>query len=133
MTAEQWVDVTVHEMQAATDVGDARRRAQRLLQAFELVARKRAEEANAGEMETLRRTAADLARDNAVLKRAVTIQNQRVLEAQQRETELAQLRHLVGKYREELSALEMSNYSLSVHLRTAFSPEANDRRPPDVF
>ena len=132
LTADQWVDVTVSEMAASADMPDARRRATKILHAFELFAKRRAEESASSEVGALKKTVAELARDNAVLKRAVTIQSQRMAEVQQKDAEIAELKRMVEASREEVRALEMTNYSLSVHLRQAFSP-APDQRPPDVF
>jgi len=131
-SAAEWVEAMVGEMQAATDLGDARARAARFLRAFEDDARERAAEAGRAEAATLRKQVETLTRDQAILKRAVTIQNQRMQENQLKDQELAELRQLVQSYRERNESLELSNYSLSVHLRHAFSP-GDHHRPPDVF
>jgi hypothetical protein len=74
-------------------------------------------------------------RENAILKRAVQIQNARMQEAGQKEAELAGLRQMVNQYQERLRALELSNYSLALHLQKATDsaavPPSNHR--PDVF
>lgn len=162
-TAEEWVELLVAEMTAAKDVADARSRGQRFLQHFEEDTTRRVSETDMKEITVLRQQLSDALRDNGILKRAVSIQNQRMQvrgplpaavlnrspprttpltppldappapqEAHHKDQEIAQLREVVQKYQEQLEALQLSNYSLSVHLRHAFSP-APDRPPPDVF
>lgn len=77
-SAEEWIDALVTEMSAAADVPDARQRAARVLQAFESSTRSRVAEESSKEIANLRRELSDQLRDNGILKRAVTIQNQRI-------------------------------------------------------
>lgn len=82
--------------------------------------------------------AEELARENAILKRAVQIQAGRIQEAAGKEQELAGLRAMVGQYQERLRALELSNYSLALHLQKATGGGGGDlaashNHRPDVF
>lgn len=130
----QWVETVVSQMAGASDVGDARQRAASVLQAF---ASSVAEALGKDEREQLRAQAAELAKDNSILKRAVAIQNSRLQELSAREDELAALRQMLAQYQEKVHALEMSNYSLALHLKQATcaaDPNAqHSQRHPDVF
>lgn len=73
-------------------------------------------------------------RENAILKRAVQIQNAKLQEASVKDQELAALKQLLGQYQERLKHLELSNYSLALHLQKATDGNsATVNRPPDVF
>ena len=55
---------------------------------------------------------------------------------QSKDSELAALRSALQQYEQKVKALELTNYSLSMHLRQA--TEANQtfglgQRPPDVY
>lgn len=69
------------------------------------------------ELEAVRGQAADMARDNTILKRAVAIQNGRIQELGTKEAQLQQARQLLQQYQEKLHHLEMTNYSLQVSAR----------------
>ena len=76
----------------------------------------------------------DLLKDNHILKRAVAIQNNRIQEATAKEAQLQQLRGLVSQYEQKIHNLELSNYSLAMHLRQATSTiSSGSQRSPDVF
>lgn len=75
----------------------------------------------------------DLLKDNHILKRAVAIQNNRIQEATAKEAQLQQLRQLVSQYEQKIHSLELSNYSLAMHLRQATSTISGSQRSPDVF
>jgi hypothetical protein len=73
-------------------------------------------------------------RENAILKRAVQIQNAKLQEASAKDQELAGLKQLLGQYQERLRHLELSNYSLALHLQKATDDRSQAaNRPPDVF
>jgi hypothetical protein len=125
------VDVLVGEMAAAGDIGDARKRAGGVLQAFEQFVMTRV----GGDAGPSGRTAA-LGRENAILKRAVQIQNARLQElGAAREAEVAGLRDALGRFQERVQALEVHNYSLTLHLQAANAPGGltPTQRPPDVY
>ena len=57
-----------------------------------------------------------------------------------RDAEVAAMRGALQQYEAKIRALELSNYSLSLHLRQATGPPGShgglgplDRRPPDVY
>jgi len=79
--------------------------------------------------------AAELARQNAVLKRAVQIQAQRLQDKADADSELNRLRHMLSQYQEQVRALELNNYSLTIHLQQATANGAALPHPrnPDVF
>jgi uncharacterized phage infection (PIP) family protein YhgE len=131
-TAEQWVDALVQEMAAAKDFTDARGRAAKMLQAFEQFVSARSKEGSGSSSSHAR--AEEALRENAILKRAVQIQNAKLQEASAKDQELAGLKQLLGQYQERLRHLELSNYSLALHLQKATDDRsATANRPPDVF
>ncbi|KAL4425953.1 hypothetical protein ABPG75_009969 [Micractinium tetrahymenae] len=138
-SAEQWVDVVVQEMAAATDMPDARGRAARLLQAFEQAVVEHAQHAapQGAEVERLRRQLGESQRENHLLKRAVAVQNARMQQLSSREAEVAQLRGMVEGYQQKVQALELQNYSLSMHLKAATDGKDATAMPsfrnPDIF
>lgn len=77
----------------------------------------------------------DLSKENAILKRAVQIQNHKLVErAQANEAETSQLRGLVAHQQEQIRQLEMSNYSLAIHLQRAEQGgQMGGHRHPDIF
>ncbi len=75
-------------------------------------------------------------RENAILKRAVAIQNAKLQEAAAKDAELEGLRALLGQAQERLRQVELSNYSLALHLHKATDgrpPASPANRRPDVF
>jgi hypothetical protein len=130
-SAEEWVEEMVAQMSAAADVADARRRAAAVLSGFEQAALAHAGGAAAG--------AEALARENALLKRAVAIQNARLQELGGGEA--AGLRGALDAARARVAALEAHNYSLQLHLKAAADAAAAGRGggalgrggAPDVF
>jgi hypothetical protein len=128
------------EMAASTDLNDARGRAARLLSAFETAVRSAgggAGSAGGGGGDAGARQALDGAlRDNAILKRAVAIQNARAQEAAAAaEAQVASLRGELAQHAAALAAAQLNAYSLSMHLREALSQAlpAGQTRNPDVF
>ncbi|EFJ41765.1 hypothetical protein VOLCADRAFT_83946 [Volvox carteri f. nagariensis] len=175
-TAEQWVDLLVSEMSAATDMSDARQRAAGFLSQFEaFVARFVRQQqqqqqqqpqqqqfqqqqqaagcpteeslcvqavggsggepaAAAAAAATLAARAAKLAEENAVLKKAVQIQHRQLQERAVQDGEVAQLKALLAQYQEQVRTLQVSNYSLTLHLQKATSSGMmGQSRNPDVF
>lgn len=131
-TAEQWVDALVQEMAAAKDFADARTRAGKMLQAFEqfISARNKRQQPAAPS----HAKAEEALKENAILKRAVQIQNAKLQEASAKDQELSQLKQLLGQYQERLRHLELSNYSLALHLQKATNSMGQTANgPPDIF
>jgi hypothetical protein len=73
-TAQQWVEHMVGEMLAAKDMGDARARAAGVLQRFERFTKLSASRLGVEDAAAAGRPAAELAKENALLRRAVQIQ-----------------------------------------------------------
>ena len=125
-SAEDWINLLVHEMSAASDMADAKRRAAEVLRAFEQAVMQHSEQQHG-----------DLSRENALLKRAVAIQNSRLQELMGREAEVNELRATVEAAKGRVHALEVQNYALQVHLKQATdagSAAMSPGRPnPDVF
>ena len=107
-TAEEWIDLLVQEMSAATDITDAKQRAAQVLRAFEQAVMQHADQHHG-----------DVVRENALLKRAVAIQNSRLQELLARESEVRELRGAMEEAKAKIRALEVHNYSLQVHLKRA--------------
>mmetsp|Transcript_37043 Transcript_37043/g.118780 ORF Transcript_37043/g.118780 Transcript_37043/m.118780 type:complete len:225 (-) Transcript_37043:355-1029(-) len=118
---EDWVDAFVDEMSKSRDVADAKARASRALAAFERFVEQR----NGDKV-------ARLEKENALLKRAVSIQAQRLAEARDSNAHHADL---LAKLHDKLKQAELQNYSLSVHLKHGFQPPfpPNNGCGPDVF
>uniref|UniRef100_A0A7N2LPI0 Uncharacterized protein n=2 Tax=Quercus TaxID=3511 RepID=A0A7N2LPI0_QUELO len=73
-------------------------------------------------------------RENSILKRAVAIQHERQKEYEDKNRELQHLKQLLSQYQEQLRALEVNNYALSMHLKQAQqSSSIPGRFHPDVF
>lgn len=127
-SSEEWVEALVQTMSQAKDIPDARNRAAQALQAFE--------QATLATVQVKAdHSTQQLQRDNAILKRAVTIQNSRLQELAGREAELTSVKALVKQYHERIQSLELTNYSLAQHLRQATDGRSMDagRRDPHVF
>ena len=121
-TPDDWIGAFVTEMAKSTDVDDARARAARALRAFEafVIARSAPkDDEKVGRLE----------RENAVLKRAVAIQAQRL---KSQSDDIDRLSKKAEDQADALKRAETTNYSLSCHLRHS-SPGAlgdfNFRRP----
>lgn len=130
-TAEQWVDLMVEQMSAASSLDDAKTRASEVLKGFEQAVMQHADsqEGRTGE----------LARENALLKRAVAIQNARLQELGSKETEVGQLKAALDAARSRVHYLEVQNYSLQLHLKQAADARDDSftmvggHKNPDVF
>ncbi|GFR45741.1 hypothetical protein Agub_g7157 [Astrephomene gubernaculifera] len=147
-TAEQWVEVLVAEMSAASDMTDARNRAAGFLRQFEafvarFVRQQQQQQAASSAADpsaasasdaSLAARAAKLAEENAVLKKAVQIQHRQLQERAGQDGEVAQLKALLAQYQEQVRTLQVNNYSLTLHLQKATnSGFVNSPRNPDVF
>jgi hypothetical protein len=128
----EWVNAVVNEMGASVDVADAQRRASRVLQMFEGAVRQRCAEF------TDYSKVMKMKRENALLKRAVAIQNSRMQELAPLQARVQELEAACAQYDDQLKAAERQNYSLSVNLRLAMaeqsqSPFGGGSRNHDVF
>ncbi|KAJ0987753.1 hypothetical protein J5N97_006109 [Dioscorea zingiberensis] len=134
-----WVDVFVHEMMNALDLNDVRFRAAQMLEAFEksVITNYTASDKNCMEQQeviSIKEQLQCLLRDNQILKKAVAIQHERSLEQEEKLKEIQQLKHVLGKYQEQIQTLERNNYTLRIHLQRAHeSSSIPSRFHPDVF
>ncbi|KAL4179784.1 hypothetical protein AMTRI_Chr13g121810 [Amborella trichopoda] len=134
----EWVELFVWEMTNASNVEDARVRASRILKALEKCIGSRAGAMVADSIHKenviLKEQAEVLLRENNILKRAVTIQHERIKEYGERCRELQHLKQLMSQYDKQVRNLEVNNYALKIHLQQA---QQNSSIPghfhPDVF
>ncbi|XP_057490364.1 uncharacterized protein LOC130776228 isoform X3 [Actinidia eriantha] len=123
MDGADWVELFVREMTNASNMDDARARASRALEVLEksISAHATAEAAQAFHQENimLKEQVEALIHENALLKRAVTIQHERQKEFEDRTEELHNLKQMVSQYQEQLRTLEVNNYALTMHLKQA--------------
>ncbi|KAL9244690.1 hypothetical protein vseg_018442 [Gypsophila vaccaria] len=134
----QWVELLVREMMSAASVDDARARAARVLETLEnsIKANASAEAAEKCQRENimLKEQIQGLMRENGIFKRAVQIQHLRQKEFDDKNQEVEQLKQLLSQYQEQLRALEVNNYALSMHLKQAQqSNSIPGRFHPDIF
>ncbi|KAK9841714.1 hypothetical protein WJX74_010693 [Apatococcus lobatus] len=136
-TMEEWVDALIQHMSAAKDMDAARQRGREFLTAFEGAITEHARPPNAlpAEPAAVKAQVQELLRDNGILKRAVQIQAARMQDSSAKDSELGRLRQQLTAFQERIHSLEMSNYSLSMHLRQAMDAGGSSQgtRPPDVF
>ncbi|KAJ4822937.1 hypothetical protein Tsubulata_000289 [Turnera subulata] len=136
--AGEWVEYFVREMLSAISMEDAKSRAARAVEALEqAVAGRVGEEAarHYGEEAAAATARVEvLGKENAVLRRAVGIQQQRLAE---KEKELNVYREATSQCEEKIKILEAKNYGLTVHLSQALGGCGNSftayRGNPDVF
>lgn len=138
MDGAEWVELFVREMMSSSNVDDARDRASRVLEVLEksICARAGTEAAKSFQQENmmLKEQVQALIQENAILKRAVSIQHERQKEYEDRSQELQHLKQLVSQYQDQLRALEVNNYALTMHLKQAQqSNSIPGRFHPDVF
>ncbi|KAJ3679142.1 hypothetical protein LUZ60_017153 [Juncus effusus] len=134
-----WVELFVREMMNASDMDDARARASRALEVFEksVLARN----CPADVIQTLHKENVMLKeqvdvvlRENGILKKAVAIQHERQKEFEGTNQELHNLKQLAAQYQDQIRNLEITNYTLSMHLRQAQqSNSIPGRFHPDIF
>jgi hypothetical protein len=124
-TPEEWVEKLVQEMSVAKDINEARARGHQFLSSFgNFVNQDKAH--HQGRIQ-------ELQKENSILKRAVQIQNAKIQERSSQDAEVQQLRMSLLQCQEQVRTLEMSNYSLALHLQQATAGASVERRYPDVF
>ena len=114
----EWVNAIVNEMGASVDVSDAQNRASRVLQTFEGAVRQRCAEVNDYSK------VMKMKRENALLKRAVAIQNSRMQDLAPLQARVRELEAACAQYDDRLKTAERQNYSLSVNLRLAMAEQS---------
>ncbi|XP_060172042.1 uncharacterized protein LOC132603141 [Lycium barbarum] len=138
MEKTEWVEVIVREMSSASNIDDAKARASRVLEVYEKSICAHAAEASARVFQQenimLKQQLEATIQENAILKRAFTIQRERQKEFEDRGDEVNQLKQMVAQYQEQLRTLEVNNYALTMHLKQAQqSSSIPGRFNPDVF
>ena len=126
-TAEEWVDLLVHQMSVAKNMDDAKGKATELLREFEGAVLSHSKPHDKIQ---------ELERENALLKRAVGIQNARLHEMNAKYGGSEDVASAVEALKEKCQNLEMQNYSLQLHLKQATSATADTmgtRSNPDVY
>lgn len=130
----KWVDMFVQEMMNSRDLDDARGRAARILEAFERSVISHSRGSVERENASLKEHLQTLLRDNQILKRAVSIQHERNSEQEVITREVEHLKHVICQYQEQVRTLEMSNYTLKLHLQRAQeSSSIPGQFHPDIF
>lgn len=112
--SDEWVDAVVQHLSGATDIDEAKGRARQVLQTFASSMMQTASVEN----QQLRSHVQSLERDTQILKRAVAIQNSRQHELTKQAADLEQV---VLQYQAKLRDAEMSNYTLSFHLKQVWT------------
>lgn len=129
-----WVDIFVHEMANASNMEDARNRTIKFLDAFGRRVVDNSTARKEQDIASLKEQLQCLLRDNQILKKAFALQHQKNLEYQEKLTEVQQLKLMLGQYQDQIRKLEMSNYSLQLHLQRAYETSSIPGRfYPDIF
>ena len=125
-TAENRAELFVRYMSSATSFDDAKARAAKALEVYEQHIRSRAvaeAEVVAAQKEeenmVLKKEIEEMTKDNMILKRGVSIQNERLKELAGRNQVVEHMQQLVNQYKEQVSKLEVANYGLQMHLKQA--------------
>ncbi|KAK9691807.1 hypothetical protein RND81_09G221400 [Saponaria officinalis] len=126
----KWVDLFVKEMTSATCLDNAKTRAARVLAA-------RDKEKSESTYQPLTEQNVRLSQENAVLKRLVVAQHERIKGLEETKNEMEKLSGMLTQCREELRLSQMNNYALKVHITQAqygCSSMINPTNfPPDVY
>ncbi|CAA7398130.1 unnamed protein product [Spirodela intermedia] len=129
-----WVDFFVQEMMKASNWDDVRVRVTKILESFEKQIINHSRVPDQLVTTSLREQLQCLLRDNQILKRAVAIQRERNLELEEKSKEIQHLKHVIRQYQEQVRALEMSNYTLKIHLQRAQDASSIPNNfNPDIF
>jgi len=130
----EWVEGMVQQMSSAANLADARVRATNELRAFEQAVMQTTNKARQEEILGLQARVMELGKENTLLKRAVAIQQSRLQEAgAANRSQASQAEAVITDLQGKVHALEMSNYSLSLHLRQATSTQQQSSSHPDIF
>ncbi|XP_020163355.1 uncharacterized protein [Aegilops tauschii subsp. strangulata] len=129
-------ELIVKEMSAASDLIDTKNRAFMILELFDKSAahcNTPDEKQKMREHKILKQMLGGLLHQNGVLKRAFLIQHNRLKDYQDMVQERSQFKEIVGKYQQQIKALEVRNYVLSLHLAGSdHQSEISGHRNPDV-
>lgn len=123
-SADDWIDMLVQQMSMAKDVDDAKQRASEILKGFEGAVLRHACPQGVESMQ----------RENALLKRAVGIQNSKIHELSEKCKSVDDMVLKFEELKEKCNHLELQNYSLQLHLKQATCQDDVAAHPnPDVF
>ncbi|KAJ4826973.1 hypothetical protein Tsubulata_008841 [Turnera subulata] len=116
----EWVEFFLKEMLSAASIEDAKSRAARAVEALEQAVAGRTREDAArryGEESAAAKERVEaLGKENAVLKRAVGIQQKRM---EEKEKELQAFKNAASLSQDKVKILELKNYGLALHLNHA--------------
>jgi DNA repair exonuclease SbcCD ATPase subunit len=115
----EWVDALVEQMSVAKNVDDAKERATQVLQS-----------ALVSSQQELMEHVDAVQKENAILKRAVGIQNTKIHEMMEERKNIDHIVSEVHQLKDKCHALEMHNYSLQLHLKQATSSQQDGCRTP---
>ncbi|KAL9675192.1 hypothetical protein QQ045_003393 [Rhodiola kirilowii] len=118
-TVNNWIDIFVQEMTNSNDLDDAKGRVARILEAFEISTITHSSASEGFDLTSLREHLRISLRDNQILKRAVAFQRERTLDQDENTVEVKRLQHVACQYHEQLQKMEVTNYSLNIHLQRA--------------
>jgi len=116
---QEWVDALVDQMSVAKNLDDAKERATHVLQS-----------ALVNSHQELMEHADAVQKENAILKRAVGIQNTKIHDLVEERKNIEQVMSEVHQLKDKCHALEMHNYSLQLHLKQATSSQQDGCRTP---
>jgi len=129
-----WLDPFLKQFYESGQPAEAQARVARVLEEFEnaVMAKCRNE---SEELAALKAEFEKVKKGNAILSKAVSVQHSRLQELGTKDQEIQRLRDMLTQYQERLRSLELSNYSLKMHLQRATGPPfgPNNGGPPDVF
>lgn len=129
-----WVNLFVQEMTNASNWDDVRGRTRKFLEAFERNVVEQKTASGEQEITLLKEQVQYLLRDNHILKKAFAIQHGRNMENEEKVKEVEQLKHMIGQYQEQVRSLELTNYTLKIHLeRSQGSNSMPSHFHPDIF
>lgn len=129
-----WLDPFLKQFYESGQAAEAQARVARVLEEFEnaVMAKCRNE---SEELAALKAEFEKVKKGNAILSKAVSVQHSRLQELGTKDQEIQRMRDMLTQYQDRLRSLELSNYSLKMHLQRATGPPfgPNNGGPPDVF
>lgn len=126
-----WVDNVLQDLYRSESQEDSRRRLENALRAFEDAAIENYKD-NSEEMKEAKKQFESMKKNFGIVCKALTNRQEQF---KTHGEEMANLRAVLHQAEEKIRALELSNFSLTVHLERAIGPKVNDpgAPPPDIF
>ncbi|CAD7705403.1 unnamed protein product [Ostreobium quekettii] len=128
-----WLDPFLKQFYESGEPAEAQARVARVLEEFEnaIMAKCKNE---SEELAALNAELDKVKKGNAILSKAVSVQHSRLQELGTKDQEIQRMRDMLAQYQDRLRSLELSNYSLTMHLQRATGPPfgPNNGGPPDV-